>query len=206
MNKYLNFSSTLSFFEFIQEEFHNPKFDVNEYKDEILVLDSLVEKNDNELVNVIQDYPRVFDIFEQKIVELTNKEFLFEYRDSIIKKVPDQYIVLSAKFNNNNKTDNIEALTLKTKERFEDKVDRETFGYSFGSTFMNTCLPAWECVKHVKDFLEPTGGAFYSEKHSNWIVNNDNSSGENIMSLIRETQRLVKEKLDIELINEVKII
>ena len=162
-------------------------------------------KSDGEIKDVCSSV-KLFDIFEQKIVELTNKEFLFEYRDSIIKKVPDQYIVLSAKFNNNNKTDNIEALTLKTKERFEDKVDRETFGYSFGSTFMNTCLPAWECVKHVKDFLEPTGGAFYSEKHSNWIVNNDNSSGENIMSLIRETQRLVKEKLDIELINEVKII
>ena len=92
------------------------------------------------------------------------------------------------------------------KERIADKVDREPFGYSFGSTFMNARLPAWECVKHVKDYLKPTGGAFYSEKHSNWIVNNDNSSGENIMNLIRETQRLVKEKLDINLENEVKII
>ena len=58
----------------------------------------------------------------------------------------------------------------------------------------------------LKNCLEPIEGVFYSEKHSNWIVNNDNSSGENIVNLIRETQRLVKEKLDIKLINEVKII
>ena len=71
---------------------------------------------------------------------------------------------------------------------------------------MNSRLPAWECVKNIKDYLEPTRDIFYSEKHSNWIVNNNNASGENIMNLIRETQRLVKEKLDIKLVNEVKII
>ena len=159
-------------------------------------------KSDGEIKDVCTG-ARLFDVLKQRVIEFTNKECLFEYRDSIIKKASDRYIVLSAKFNNNNKTDKIEALRLKTKEKIEDKVDREPFGYSFGSTFMNARLPAWECVKHVKDYLKPTDGTFYSEKHSNWIVNNDNSSGENIVNLIRETQRLVKEKLDIKLINEV---
>ena len=162
-------------------------------------------KSDGEIKDVCSS-ARLFDILEKKTIKLTNEECLFEYRNSIIKKVPDRYIVLSGEFSVLNKTDSIDSLTLKTKERIADKVDREPFGYSFGSTFMNARLPAWECVKHVKDCLKPTGSTFYSEKHSNWIVNNDNSSGENIMNLIRETQRLVKEKLDIELVNEVKII
>ena len=91
------------------------------------------------------------------------------------------------------------------KERIADKVDREPFGYSFGSTFMNARLPAWKCVKSVSHLLDSNGSISYSNKHYNWIVNN-NSSGEDIVNLIRETQRLVKKELDIELINEVRII
>jgi UDP-N-acetylmuramate dehydrogenase len=162
-------------------------------------------KSDGEIKDVCTSV-RLFDILEHKIIELTNNECLFKYRDSIIKKVPNRYIVLSAQFNNSNKTNMVETLKLKAKEKISDKVDREPFGYSFGSTFMNARLPAWECVKHVKDYLEPIEGAFYSEKHSNWIVNNNNSSGENIINLIRETQSLVQEELDIKLINEVRII
>ena len=45
-----------------------------------------------------------------------------------------------------------------------------------------------------------------AEKHSNWIVNYGNAKGEDIVNLIRETRKLVKEELDIELLNEVKII
>ena len=112
---------------------------------------------------------------------------------------------MSAEFNNNNKTKDIDSLIALTKDRIEEKVSREPFGYSFGSTFVNNKLSAWECVKHVKDHLNSSRGAFYSEKHSNWIVNN-NAKGEDIISLIRETQRLVKEKLNIDLENEVKII
>ena len=129
----------------------------------------------------------------------------FEYRNSIVKKEPGRYIVLSAKFNNNKKTKDIDSLISITKNRIEEKVSREPFGYSFGSTFINNKLSAWECVKHVKDHLDSSRGAFYSEKHSNWIVNNK-AKGEDIVSLIRETQLLVKEKLDIDLENEVKII
>ena len=74
-------------------------------------------------------------------------------------------------------------MTLKAKEKIADKVDREPFGYSFGSTFMNARFPAWECVKHIKNSLDSTRGAFYSRKHSNWIINN-NSSGLDIVNLI----------------------
>ena len=41
---------------------------------------------------------KLFDIFNNKIIELSNQECLFEYRDSIIKKEKGRFIVLSAKF------------------------------------------------------------------------------------------------------------
>ena len=148
---------------------------------------------------------KLFDIMNRDIVKLTNDECLFEYRNSIIKKVPNRYIVLSADFSIQNKTDNIEGLILETKERISEKINREPSGYSFGSTFVNAKIPAWKCVKKVRAALDSDRGAFYSDKHNNWIVNKS-SSGEDILSLIKETQSLVKKELNINLKNEVTII
>jgi len=161
--------------------------------------------NDGEVKDVCLSI-RIFDTFKNKIIEFENKDCLFEYRNSIIKKIPNRYIVLSAKFNTINKTNDIESLIIKTKTRIQEKVNREPFGYSFGSTFMNSSLPAWECVKSISDQLTTNKFISYSDKHYNWIINNNNSSGEDVVDLIKETQKLVKEKLDIKLINEVRII
>ena len=148
---------------------------------------------------------KLFDIICGEIVELTNDECLFEYRNSIIKKVSNRYIVLSADFSIGNKTDDIEGLLLKTKERISEKINREPSGYSFGSTFTNTKIPAWKCVKNIRHKLNVKKGVFYSDKHNNWIISK-NSSGEDVLFLIRHTQRLVKEVLNIDLETEVKII
>jgi len=146
-----------------------------------------------------------FDILKGKIVNLMNEECLFEYRNSIIKKKPNRYIVLSANFSIVNKVKDIKALVDKTKARISEKINREPSGYSFGSTFMNSSTPAWECIKSIRFRLNPSCGAFFSEKHNNWIINK-NASGENIIALIKDTQKLVKEELNIDLINEVRII
>ena len=87
----------------------------------------------------------------------------------------------------------------------QEKVNREPSGYSFGSTFINNKLPAWECVKLVKNTLNDNRGAFYSDKHSNWIIN-EGSIGKDIVNLIEQTQKNVKSKLNIDLKTEVRII
>ena len=101
---------------------------------------------------------------------------------------------------------NIDNLTLETKDRINEKANREPVGYSFGSTFKNSSIPAWECVKKVSDFLEKPSDPFYSDKHYNWIINSNRASGEDITNLIRNTQKLVKNKLNLDLENEVTII
>lgn len=67
---YIDFASKISYFEFIQDEFHEPSFNIEEYQEEIDVL----EKNDNWNANAIEQilikYPRVFELFE----------IIFQYR------------------------------------------------------------------------------------------------------------------------------
>ena len=147
----------------------------------------------------------VFDLWENKELTLSNKECMFEYRNSIIKKSNGRYIVLSALFNGKNITPDIEKLTEKMRQRINEKANREPYGYSFGSTFKNNNLPAWKCVKSIVSLLDTCQGAEYSKKHYNWI-SNKNASGEDINRLIKDTQKNVKSKLNIDLENEVTII
>ena len=151
---------------------------------------------------------KLFDILDNRIVELKNKDCLFSYRNSIIKKEPGRFIVLSAKFNNRNKVSNINRIISLSRQKTQEKVNREPIGFSFGSTFKNDKkLLAWECINHIKGKLDSSKDIFYSNKHSNWIINNTSrTSGKDIVDLIRKTQRLVKEEFDIELENEVRII
>ncbi|MAA50989.1 MAG: hypothetical protein CMG76_00375 [Candidatus Marinimicrobia bacterium] len=148
---------------------------------------------------------KLYDIKKNDIVEYENKSFKFDYRNSIIKKIPGRYVVLSAKFDLKNKTSNIEVLLNDMKDRISEKINREPSGYTFGSTFINNQLPAWKCVEHVKKNLKYSAGAFFSKKHQNWIINN-NSKGKEIDDLIKETQKYVKSELSIDLKTEVRII
>ena len=84
------------------------------------------------------------------------------------------------------------------KERINEKANREPMGYSFGSTFKNSSIPAWKCVKSVVDSLRECRGVRYSQKHFNWIINKS-ASGEDIYHLLKDTQKNVKDKLDLEL-------
>ena len=148
---------------------------------------------------------KLFDYTNNKIIILDNSQCIFSYRDSIIKKHPNQYIVLSAKFNSDNMTNDILTLIEKTKKSIKDKIEREPIGYSFGSTFKNNQIAAWKCIKEIKKSLDPNKGAFFSDKHNNWIIN-ENANGRDIYALIKQAQKLAKKTLDIDLETEVKII
>ncbi|MFW5886653.1 MAG: UDP-N-acetylenolpyruvoylglucosamine reductase, partial [Bacteroidota bacterium] len=50
------------------------------------------------------------------------------------------------------------------------------------------------------------GGAKISEKHSGFIINTGNATGKDILAVIAEAQKRVKEKFDIDLEVEQRII
>lgn len=82
-DRYLEFASSLSFFEFIQEEFYNPHFDISKYKDEITLLNNLKSISKQELKELIEKSPKIFDILEQvfQLYRFTNTQlinFLFD--------------------------------------------------------------------------------------------------------------------------------
>lgn len=81
--KYIDFSSTLSFFEFTQNEFYEPKFKIEDYRNEI----DFLSKNNNFTYNSLSDglkkFPKLFDIFEQLLMlfSFTNTQIVHFFFD-----------------------------------------------------------------------------------------------------------------------------
>ena len=147
----------------------------------------------------------VFDIKTSKVEEIILDNFDFGYRTSLIKKYPDRYIVLSAKFKLSNKSKDVNKLIGYMKQRVKEKIDREPKGFCFGSTFMNLDKPAWEYIDIIYDKLEKRNKINFSAKHKNWIINNG-VKGIDVKNLIQDTQEILYRKNDIILKEEVDII
>ena len=148
---------------------------------------------------------KVYDIKKNQEIELNLDNMHFSYRNSIIKKNPNRYILLSSKFKLNNQTDSIDQLILEMKERVKEKKNREPSGYSFGSTFVNNEKKAWEYVNCIYNNLDLSDDYYFSDKHKNWVINR-NGSGEAILDLINKVQNEVFNKFNINLKLEVDII
>ena len=91
------------------------------------------------------------------------------------------------------------------KQRVKEKIDREPKGFCFGSTFMNLDKPAWEYIDMIYNELEIRHKVNFSTKHKNWIINNG-VKGIDVKNLIQDTQKLLYNKNDIKLKEEVDII
>ena len=148
---------------------------------------------------------KVYDIEKNEEIEFDLDNMDFSYRNSIIKKNPNRYIVLSSKFKLNNQTDNIDKLILNMKDRVKEKKNREPSGYSFGSTFVNDKKKAWEYVDSIYNNLDLSDDYYFSDKHKNWIVNR-NGDGKDILTLIYKVKSEVFNKFNLNLKLEVDII
>jgi UDP-N-acetylmuramate dehydrogenase len=156
--------------------------------------------------------PEIKDILEYaevmntagEIFKLTNEEMEFSYRHSTIQT--NNYIVLRAAFRleKGNYTD----IKSRMDELNARRSDKQPLEYpSAGSTFKRP--EGHFAAKLIEDCgLKGMriGGAMVSEKHSGFIINYDNSTATDILTLISEVQRLVFEKCGISLETEVKII
>ena len=109
--KYLEFASNLSFFEFVQEEFYSAKFKVDAYKNEIETLEKLENFSKINIQSLLSEYPKVFDIFEQifQLYRFTNTQlinFLFDIDvlNSVNKDEKIKYIISNLEIDKNFKT------------------------------------------------------------------------------------------------------
>lgn len=140
-----------------------------------------------------------------EIIELSNEDMDFSYRNSFIKKNKD-YIVLEVVLKL--KPGNKEEMNAVIEKRFEKRKVTQPLEYpSAGSVFRNPeGMYAGKLIEDANLKGYSIGGAMISDMHANFIVNKDNATGEDIINLINLAKDKVKENNNIDLYLEQVII
>ncbi|MDT4011811.1 UDP-N-acetylmuramate dehydrogenase [Staphylococcus simulans] len=139
-----------------------------------------------------------------ELVQLTRDELELGYRSSIVQK--QHLVVLEAAFNlTPGKQDEIQAVMDDLTERRESKQPLEY--PSCGSVFQRP--PGHFAGKLIQDSDlqgHRIGGVEVSTKHAGFMINVDNGTATDYEDLIHHVQQVVKEKFDVELHPEVRVI
>ena len=142
---------------------------------------------------------------ELEIKKLYNKELNFHYRTSFLKESKD-YICLDATIilKHGNKEEIMNVIEdRKMRRLMSQPLDFTSAGSVFRNPENNY---AGKLIEEVGYKGKKIGGAKVSEKHANFIVNEKNATGEDIVKLINEIKKAVKEKYDIDLLLEQEIV
>lgn len=133
-----------------------------------------------------------------EIITLTNKELEYKYRSSILKDNKDM-IVLSTTFELSN--GNIEEMKKIVDERRKKRISTQPLSEpNAGSVFRNPDnMYAGELIEKSNLKGYNLNGAEVSLKHANFIVNNGNAKGKDIVELINIIQKKVKENYGVDL-------
>lgn len=148
---------------------------------------------------------RYLDLNTFEVKELTNEEASFRYRNSFFQEDSNN-IILKALFKLLPGNRNI--IHKKMEEEKKARWEKQPRDYpSCGSVFKR---PEGRFVGPMLDELGlkgfAIGGAQVSKKHSGFIINTGNATGQDILSLITEIQRRVKAHFNIDLVVEQRVI
>lgn len=139
-----------------------------------------------------------------ELMELTKEQLDLGYRKSIIAK--EGYYVLSATYEL--AVGNQEEIDAKIADLTFQRESKQPLEYpSAGSVFKRP--PGMFAGKLIQDSDlqgKGVGGAEVSTKHAGFIVNKNNATATDYIETIKMVQRVVKEKFDVELEREVKIV
>ncbi len=135
------------------------------------------------------------------IFERSSEDFDISYRQVLAKNINEYFIAANFSFNQIKKQQNIKSL-------LEKRNTSQPIGKAnCGSVFKNPK----DC--HAAQLIEDSnlkgfcvGGACVSNKHANFIINQNNASATDIEKLIIHIQQTVKSKFNIDLKTEVVII
>lgn len=148
---------------------------------------------------------RYLDLVDMQIKEINNDNIGFGYRDSFFLRNADK-IVLKAWFHL--KPGNFEEIKEKMEQTKQNRWAKQPREFpNCGSVFKR---PPGYFVGPMIDELGmkgfSVGDAKISEKHSGFIVNTGNATGKDILAVISEVQRRIKDKFGINLEIEQRII
>lgn len=156
-----------------------------------------------EMKNIVKSV-RLYDIENDNVLEKSCEEMDFSYRHSIVKEHP--YVVLSVIIELENGDKNLIhekmnelALARKTKQPLEYPSAGSTFkrpeGYFAGKLIEDAGLKGYS-----------VGGAEVSIKHSGFVINKDSATASDVLTLIDDVRKIVKEKFDVTLEPEVLVL
>ena len=138
------------------------------------------------------------------LIKLTNEELELDYRNSIVQK--KHLVVLEAAFTL--MPGNLDEIQAKMDDLTERRESKQPLEYpSCGSVFQRP--PGHFAGKLIQDSDlqgHRIGGVEVSKKHAGFMVNVDNGTATDYEDLIHHVQRTVKDKFDVELNTEVRII
>ncbi|MFK7780258.1 MAG: UDP-N-acetylmuramate dehydrogenase [Candidatus Gracilibacteria bacterium] len=144
----------------------------------------------------------VINLKTGEILYLNKQDMGFEYRNTIIKKT-NNYFIINVKFD----------LSILV-EKYSSDVDniyfrevRQPKGNTCGSFFKNHSKenPAGGLIEKVGLKGKKIGGAYFSEKHANFLIS-DGATYKDLLELINLAQTKIKAEFDINLEPEVRII
>ncbi|MDD3392847.1 MAG: UDP-N-acetylmuramate dehydrogenase [Bacilli bacterium] len=140
-----------------------------------------------------------------EIETLYNCDLDFHYRTSFLQKNPG-YICLEATIVL--KKGNKDIIKDLIEERKKRRIMTQPLEYpSAGSVFRNPDNDyAGRLIEEIDYKGKNIGGAYVSEKHANFIINKDNATGKDIISLIEDIKSKVKNKYNVELKVEQEIV
>lgn len=141
---------------------------------------------------------------EGELLILTNEQLELSYRKSIIAK--NNYYVLSATFRL--AQGDQQAIDAKIADLTGQRESKQPLEYpSAGSVFKRP--PGYFAGKLIQDSDlqgKGVGGAEVSTKHAGFIINKNNATATDYIETIKLVQRTVKEKFNVDLEMEVKIV
>lgn len=148
---------------------------------------------------------RIYDLKNDKIVTLYKNDMQFNYRHSIISE--GEYIVLDAIFElKKGNINDIEELMNRNIQFRKQHQPSLSFGNA-GSIFKN---PANDSAGRLLDLCnmkgQEEGGAKIYEKHANFIINYNNATSTDILTLMYKMYSKVREKYTIILKPEIKFV
>jgi UDP-N-acetylmuramate dehydrogenase len=139
--------------------------------------------------------------FKGKIMEFKANEVKFNYRAA---ELPENFIITSAllKGVKSNKGDILKKMTENQKKREESQP---TGGKTAGSTFKNpTGYKAWKLLQDAGLSELKIGGASFSSKHTNFLINDGTATASSLVELGELARSLVFKKTGIVLEWEIK--
>ena len=143
---------------------------------------------------------------EGKVLTIPSAKINFEYRKS---NLPKDLIFLSASFKGKPKSKDLikqEIEMLKLKKEASQPTRVKTGGSTFKNPINQTNKKVWELIRSSVPNNVSFGDATISDKHSNFFVNKNNASFNDMKQLIDFVKKKVKEKTGISLELELEIV